>query len=132
MTTATAHDRDAVWRRTLAAHAEAHGAVRRRFGLAPEPDFADRVLAAYRPPAWAVGSVGVLDAMVLRDMVHGVGPEAVIEIGTAAGTSALVLAGAMREIGRREPGCVRTRIGPVPRMNSMVFSSILSFGSSMR
>jgi predicted O-methyltransferase YrrM len=108
MTTAVGADRQARWRRTLGEHADAHAAVRRRFGLAPEPDFADHVLAAYRPPDWAVGSIGVLDAMVLRDIVHGVRPDRVIELGTAAGTSALTLAAAMSETGRTEAACVRT------------------------
>jgi predicted O-methyltransferase YrrM len=65
------------------------------------------VLEAYRPPPWAVGSIGVLDAMALRDMVHGVRPTRVIELGTASGTSALLLAAAMREIGHSH-ACVHT------------------------
>lgn len=88
----------ATWLPMLREHGADHALLRRRFGLEPEADFAERVVEAYAPPAWAVGSVGVLDAMVLRDMVHGVRPREVIEIGTAAGTSALVLARAMAEI----------------------------------
>lgn len=97
--TATQTTRTETWRQLLLDHAEDHAFVRARFGLESEPDFAERVLASHDTAPWAVGSIGVLDAMVLRDLVHGIRPRRVIEIGTAAGTSALLLARAMRECG---------------------------------
>ncbi|MDQ7013064.1 MAG: class I SAM-dependent methyltransferase [Planctomycetota bacterium] len=99
MTLAAEHPRAAEWAPSLAAHRADHVFVRARFGLDPEPDFADRVLALHRPATWAIGSIGVHDAMVLRDMVCGLRPSRVLEIGTAAGTSALLLARAMGEAG---------------------------------
>ncbi|MFG0260153.1 MAG: class I SAM-dependent methyltransferase, partial [Phycisphaerales bacterium JB041] len=99
MTTLTHAGRTETWRRMLHDHAADHKFVRARFGQRPEPDYADRVLASHDTAPWAVGSIGVLDAMVLRDLVHAVRPRRIIEIGTAAGTSALLLARAMRECG---------------------------------
>ena len=99
MTTLTPDARTETWRQLLLEHAEDHAFVRARFGMAAEPDYADRVLSSHNTAPWAVGSIGVLDAMVLRDMVHALRPGRIIEIGTAAGTSALLLARAMRECG---------------------------------
>jgi predicted O-methyltransferase YrrM len=103
-----ADPRHATWRPMLEGHFADHEALRRRFGIEPDTTMPERVLACYRPPPWAEGSVGVLDAMALRDAVHGLRPHAVIEIGTAAGTSALVLARAMLEAGCAAPGAVHT------------------------
>ncbi len=99
MTLVAKHPRAAVWLPALKAHRADHVFVRAAFGLDAEPDFADRVLALHRPAPWASGSIGVFDAMVLRDVVHGLRPSRVLEIGTAAGTSALLLAKAMEEAG---------------------------------
>lgn len=99
MTLVARHPRADEWAPLLYAHQADHAFVRDRFGIDAEPDFADRVLALHRPASWAIGSIGVLDAMVLRDMVHAVRPSRVLEIGTAAGTSALLLARAMQEAG---------------------------------
>lgn len=103
MTTISPPDRAALWHERLLAHREDHAFVRARFGLDPDPDFAARVLASYDPAPWAQGSIGVLDAMMLRDMIHGVHPDRVIEIGTAAGTSAVLLARVIRECGCASP-----------------------------
>lgn len=107
MTGCVVDARVARWREQLGAEVGVHREVRARFGKNADPRFIDRVLACYRPPEWAVGSIGVLDAVVLRDAVCCVGPSRVVEIGTAAGVSTLVLAGAMRELGRSGV-CVHT------------------------
>lgn len=99
MNPAAPEHRTQSWRQRLLAHRDDHAWLRERFGHKPEAGFEERVLKLYQPAEWAVGSIGVLDAMVLRDLVHALRPGHVIEIGTAAGTSSVLLAGVMREAG---------------------------------
>lgn len=51
-----------------------------------------RVLAErYDQPMWAAGSISMLDAMFLFDVVRGLRPRKVIEVGVAGGASSAVL-----------------------------------------
>lgn len=78
--------------------AQAH--ARRRLGL-PERDAAAlrRVADRYAPPAWAAGCVSVHDAMFLYDMVRGVRPRRMIEVGVASGCSTALLLIALADTG---------------------------------
>ena len=75
--------------------------IRRRFGLDERDEAARRSVGeVFRPPAWVSGQISIHDAMFLYDIVRGVRPRRIIEIGTASGASAAVLLRAMADIGR--------------------------------
>jgi predicted O-methyltransferase YrrM len=84
----------------LTAQEPAQAHVRRRLGLPLRDEAAlRRVAERYEPPAWAVGSISVHDAMFLYDMVRGVRARRVIEVGVAAGGSTAVLLTALADAG---------------------------------
>ncbi|MFN0132461.1 MAG: class I SAM-dependent methyltransferase [Phycisphaerales bacterium] len=83
----------------LRANAATHELVRSRFGAAIEPGALEAISRAYCPPAWAVGAIGILDAMFLWDMVACARPERVVEVGVASGTSSALLLRAIEALG---------------------------------
>jgi predicted O-methyltransferase YrrM len=87
--------------------AQAH--VRRRFGL-PEHDRAAmrRVAERYDPPPWAAGCTSLHDAMFLYDLVRGIRPRRVIELGVASGASTALLLGALADAGLSQEGSLQS------------------------
>lgn len=66
--------------------------IRRRFGLPLRDEAAlARVSRRFKMPAWAQGFISIHDAMFLYDLVRGIKPERVIEVGVAAGGSTALL-----------------------------------------
>lgn len=84
----------------LLANGGTHRGVRERFGLGLDERALRRVAERYAPPAWAVGCIGVVDAMFLYDMVAGVRPHQMIEVGVAGGGSTSLLLVALADCGR--------------------------------
>jgi predicted O-methyltransferase YrrM len=84
----------------LAQFEGAQGHVRRRFDL-PERDEGAlrRVAEVYNPPAWAAGCISMHDAMFLYDLVRGIRPRRMIEVGVASGASSALLLRAMADAG---------------------------------
>lgn len=96
----------------LRANTAMHRVLRTRFGLKADDEALARVAEFYETPAWAVGCIGVVDAMFLYDMVAGVRPERIIEIGVASGGSTSLLLRALADAGltaRDERGEARLR-----------------------
>lgn len=83
----------------LRAHAATHEAVRSRWGVPIDPSVLEAIAGAYSPPEWAVGAIGLLDAMFLWDMVACVRPRRMVEVGVASGTSTAVLLRAIDALG---------------------------------
>ena len=97
-------DRAAHLRDRLDANNQTHLLVRAHLGIAPDPGAIRRIADFYHPPKWAVGCIGAVDALFLYDFVAGLRPDRVIEIGTAGGGSAAVLALAMHDADLGQPG----------------------------
>lgn len=78
----------------------AQGHVRRRLGLAEsDPAALRRVAELYEAPAWSKGCVSRFDAMFLYDMVRGVRPRRVVEVGVASGGSTATILAALADAG---------------------------------
>ncbi|MCL4741237.1 MAG: class I SAM-dependent methyltransferase [Phycisphaerales bacterium] len=91
----------------LAANIASHGLVRSRWGVEPDESGVMGLVSRCAPPAWAAGSVGIADAMMLYDAAFCLRPRLVAEIGTAAGVSACALLLGLHDAGvplRREDG----------------------------
>jgi glycosyltransferase involved in cell wall biosynthesis/predicted O-methyltransferase YrrM len=73
-----------------AAPEDATGArLRRRLGHAGAP--VEQLRAMHRPPAWAKGFVNHSDAEFLLEMIAGLNPKSVLELGVASGASSAAL-----------------------------------------
>jgi glycosyltransferase involved in cell wall biosynthesis/predicted O-methyltransferase YrrM len=70
--------------------------VQNRFGHGPTDH--DALTAMYQPPAWVTGYVSGSDALFLFEMVAGVKPVTVAEIGVASGVSSAVLLFALDQL----------------------------------
>ncbi len=79
---------------------ETHDLVRAAFGLQRDERALRRVAEVYRVPQWVSGgTLGVIDALFLYDMVQCVRPDRVIELGAAAGCSTAMLLAALADSG---------------------------------
>lgn len=67
--------------------------LRRRFGHTAAP--AGRLGELYAPPSWATGYIGKGDAEFLLELVSGLKPTTVVELGVASGVSSAALLFAM-------------------------------------
>ncbi len=76
-----------------------HRAVRAAFGRAEDPDALRRTAEIFEVPDWAQGSVGLVDALFLYDMVACLRPGRIVEIGAASGASSAVLLHALHDAG---------------------------------
>ncbi len=93
----------------LAEFEPAQGHVRRRFGLAERDAGAlRRVAERYDPPLWAAGCISMHDAMFLYDLVRGVRPRKVVEVGVASGASTVLLLNAVADAGLGGGGAVQS------------------------
>jgi glycosyltransferase involved in cell wall biosynthesis/predicted O-methyltransferase YrrM len=70
--------------------------VRRRFGHAASG--ADTLRAMYRPPSWTRGVISGGDAEFLLELVTGIMPRRILELGVASGTSAAALLCALDQL----------------------------------
>lgn len=87
--------------------AQAH--VRRRFGLAERDAGAlRRVAEVYNPPGWAAGCISMHDAMFLYDLVRGIRPRRMVEIGVATGASTALLLHALTDAGLGGEGVLQS------------------------
>ena len=85
--------------RALRLNVGAQRVVRSRFGLGEDAEGMARLARFFRTPAWATGTVGMVDALFLYEMIRCVRPERVLEIGVGSGVSTAVALFAMAEIG---------------------------------
>jgi predicted O-methyltransferase YrrM len=86
-------------RASLLENKPTHRSVRSRFGLDEDDRTICRLTERLIVPGWVDGCVRPVDAMFLYDLIAGVGPNRIVEIGTASGVSAAVLLLALHDTG---------------------------------